>query len=1844
MSDSFIHLHVHMEGSIYDSALRSSEATKKAKELGMSAIALTDHGNMYQVINFYKDCEKQGIKPIIGMETYIAPRGNRMKEGRDDAANYHLVLLCETNEGYQNLMKIASDAALDGMYYHHRTDYKHLREWHSGLIALSACLGGEVQKYLTNGDYEKAKETALIYDDIFGRGNFFLELQDHGMPEQKAVNPQLIKLSRETGIPLVATNDCHYLTKDSFEAHDVLMAMQAKTTVDDDKRKRYPSDQFYLKTQEEMWKLFSTVPEALENTVKIADRCNVKIEFGANKMPPFPVPEPYTSEGYLMEQLLIGVQERYGEITPELQERLDYEFSTVKRMGYLDYFLIVWDLFRFARERDIFCGPGRGCFLPDSKILLASGILKNIQDVIIGDRVVTHTGEVQPVEKCLRYNVGEKITNITLAGTKNIHCTSDHKILALKTAACNCDTAKYKYCTVKCNRHNRCRYSVAQEKLWIRADDLKRGDFVTYPKPLLPSQTIELFDLVSIDSELHHNSEFIWYERGSNNLQTDMLPRYIPINEETSLLFGYFIGNGWSRIRSSNHNYEVGIAFSAMKLDDVRKCEALMIKYLNKSPSWRWNKKGTCVQLIIASKAHALLFKSLFGNRALNKRIPDELMVKNELNIKALLTGLMKTDGHFGRNGDMAITYSSTSESLVSQIKMLFAHLGYYGSMLYRKHNVVAWHDEIKLKLSGKQLIRMKEELFADIEISNQKYFRNDFLQDDEAFYFRVMDVTHEDYSGYVYDLSVPGNTSYVVNQTAVHNSGAGSMMLYALGVTHVEPIQYGLLFERFLDPSRISMPDVDTDWPDDRRQEVIDYIIDKYGSESCCQIITFGRMQAKRAIGDVSRALGIEQQDYLKISKLIPNDLKITIQKALNVVPELKAKYEEVPWVKHVLDIAMQVEGLPGSISTHAAGMLVADRKGLREHVPLCRTEKGIVAQYAMGNLEDIGMLKLDLLGLNTLKIVVRTLALVYKNYGVKINPYDLYACDDLKVLEVVKNGWTEGIFQLESPGMTNFMKELGPSNIEEVTAGVALYRPGPMDMIPQYIAGKRDADTVHYDFPELEPIFKETYGVMVYQEQCMKSAIAVAGYQKHHSDSLRKAISKKKEDLMRQHRTWFIDGREKDAKQDMIPGGVNTGHNRDQLMMFFDKMEKFGSYSFNKCIAGTTKIQRLGNTNSRFQPTIEEMFKIKNDREYARATKHIPLYQKYRYNGYGNALSMYSDGRIRTNKIVDIYQSGYRDVYEVMTSSGAYIVCTDNHKFPTPVGEKMLSELSIGSQLYVSGIYELTQTKYNLTNGDFERNLPHKGQCGFQTKKYAPSKDFNERRKSCHDKKLPCSECGAQYEKHKRFELHHEDLDRTNNSDQNLTWLCNRCHKKKHYKHGRMKVFEKGLPVNIEEITSIRYQGRAMTYDVEMADPAHNFISESGLVTSNSHAACYAVIAYVTAWLKYYYPCEFMAVNMDEKRKDQALLARYLRHCESNLAIEIIPPSINSSEATFNPFADRKIAFSLSVRDTTSETLKAIIDERDRNGMYCSMIEFIERTWDIIDLGTFKGLAYAGAFDELNIHRSSIIAGVDDVMRAIQSLKGAINRYQSNPKTRRKERPKLSEWIKDIDDFFPKIHEFPDEIRLRKEKEYIGIYITGHPLNKFACSISTFSNFELADFTYEIDEDTGSVMLGENIRDGKRIQLIAQVTVIKQLLTKKDKIPMAALELEDLTGSAKAVIFPKAYAQYSDILKEEQIYRIKGQIKSDSDESPSIIVNEMSILEDDLHKRIIFHARRSQADSDEFIRKIIAMHCYGNSPVYIKFGHTQILLKRKYWVDVELFTQKCSEEMLKRCIINEW
>jgi len=1332
--NTFIHLHNHLEGSIYDSALRSKEAAKKAKELGMTALAITDHGYMYKVIDFYKDCMAEGVKPILGMETYVAPRSNRMREFKIDDANYHLVLLAENNTGYQNLMKIASDAALDGFYSKPRTDIHHLRQWHDGIIASSACLGGECQEHLVNGDYGKAKEAALLYNDVFGKGNFYLELQDHGLEQQRAINPLIIKLSKETGIPLIATNDCHYLTNASYEAHDVLMAMQANTTVHDTHRKKYGSDQFYLKTQDEMKELFGYIPEALENTVKIAERCNVKLQFGVNKVPRFTVPVPYTTEGYLMEQILIGAKDRYSIITQEIQDRIDYEFSVIKNMDLFDYFLIVWDLFRFARERKILVGPGRG--------------------------------------------------------------------------------------------------------------------------------------------------------------------------------------------------------------------------------------------------------------------------------------------------------------------------------------------------------------------------------------------------------------------------SGAGSLLLYTLYVTHIEPLENSLLFERFLDPSRISQADIDTDWPDDRRQEVIDYLVGLYGNASVCQIITFGMMKARKAVGDVARAIGFDSKEAMVISKLIPKDIGITLKEALEISSDLRAKYDGSSEAKHLLDIAMQVENLPAYAGTHAAGMLVADDKGLIEHVPLCRTGKGIVAQYAMTNLDDLGMLKLDLLGINTLKIIMDTVNLVFKKYGVVIDPYELYKCKDLKVLEVIRNGWTEAIFQLEGDGMTNFMKELGPTRIDEVIAGVALYRPGPMDMIPQFLEGKRNPLTIHYDFPELEPIFSETYGVMVYQEQCMKSAIAVAGYEKRHSDSLRKAIGKKKADLIAQHRTWFIDGREVSDKYDYIPGGIRTGHDKAQLEFFYDKMEKFGKYSFNKCVASETKLKGNPRIECDFYPTVEQMFYIKNNYSYAERTGNLDLNQTFNSIGYGKTFSMYPDGRIRLNRIVNISQAGFRDIYTLITESGAAVSCTDNHKIPTLNGERKLSEILPGDSVY------------------------------------------------------------------------------TYTTD----------------------IFEDEILPKLDKVVSIDYSMSTMTYDVEMAAPAHNFVTDTGLVTCNSHAAAYAVLAYVTAWLKYYYPVEFMAVNMDEKRKEQTTLAKYIKHCTGDLGIEIALPSINDSETTFTPFHVKRINFSLSVKETASESLSQIVAERSLHGPYKNIVNFIERTAQILDKGTFKALAFIGAFDCFGMRRSNIVAGIEDVMDSIAKYKSALSRYKASTKSRRKFPPQLSEWLGNGSEIFPKLVEFPEDIILRMEKYYMGVYMSGHPLNKFVCSIESFSNFQLSDMAYIIDEESGDVLLSDNVRDGQKIQIVAQIAELNKFVTKARKETMAVVQIEDLNGSAKALIFHDTFEKYSSILKEDKIYKILGYIKASDDEAPFIAITNIACIEDDLHKRVVFNAGKDLDAAEHLAEYIESLYCKGDSPVYVRFGRLRILLKRRYWVDINVFDEKCDDNIKSKCQFLEW
>ena len=757
---NFTHLHVHTEYSLLDGSNKIKEYVARVKELGMDSAAITDHGVMFGVIDFYREAKAAGINPVLGGEVDVAPNSRFDKEtsGGEDRY-YHLVLLAENNKGYSNLMKIVSKGFVEGFYYKPRVDLEVLREYHEGIIALSACLAGEVQRYLVRGMYEEARKAALKYEAIFGKGNYFLELQDHGIPEQKNVNQQLLRMSRELGIDLVATNDVHYTYAQDASAHDILLCIQTGKRLADEDRMRYEGGQYYVKSPEEMAGLFPYALEALENTHRIAERCHVEIEFGVTKLPKYDVPEGYTSWEYLNKLCFEGLEKRYSPVTEELKNRLDYELGTIKQMGYVDYFLIVWDFIKFARDHDIMVGPGRG--------------------------------------------------------------------------------------------------------------------------------------------------------------------------------------------------------------------------------------------------------------------------------------------------------------------------------------------------------------------------------------------------------------------------SAAGSLVAYTLGITQLDPIRYNLLFERFLNPERVSMPDIDVDFCFERRQEVIDYVVRKYGKDRVVQIVTFGTLAARGVIRDVGRVMDLPYAMVDSIAKMIPQELNITIDKALEVNSELKKIYEEDEQIRTLIDMSRRLEGLPRHTSMHAAGVVISQR-AVDEYVPLSRASDGsITTQFTMTTLEELGLLKMDFLGLRTLTVIQNAVRMAEKNSGKTID-MDAIDYNDRAVLDSLGTGKTDGVFQLESAGMKNFMKELKPQNLEDIIAGISLYRPGPMDFIPRYIRGKNHPETITYDCPELAPILEPTYGCIVYQEQVMQIVRALGGYTLGRSDLLRRAMSKKKAAVMQKERQNFVYGNEAEG----VPGCIKNGISEKVANKIYDDMIDFAKYAFNKSHAAAYAI----------------------------------------------------------------------------------------------------------------------------------------------------------------------------------------------------------------------------------------------------------------------------------------------------------------------------------------------------------------------------------------------------------------------------------------------------------------------------------------------------------------------------------------------------------------------------------------------------------------------------------------------------------------------------------------------
>ena len=1085
---AFAHLHVHTEYSLLDGSNKIKEYVKRVKELGMDSAAITDHGVMYGVIDFYKACKAEGIRPILGCEVYVAPNSRFDKEltGGEDRY-YHLVLLAENDTGYANLMKIVSRGFTEGYYYKPRVDMEILREFHEGIIALSACLAGEVARYIQKGLPEEAKKAAIKYRDCFGEGNYFLELQDHGLPEQRMVNTELLKISRELNIPLVATNDVHYTYADDVKPHDILLCLQTGKKLSDEDRMRYEGGQYYVKSEEEMKGLFPYAWEAVENTQRIAQRCNVEIEFGVTKLPKFEVPEGYDSWTYLNKLCFDGLKERYGEdenapagdTGQTLKERLTYELNVIRTMGYVDYFLIVWDFINYAKSNGIMVGPGRG--------------------------------------------------------------------------------------------------------------------------------------------------------------------------------------------------------------------------------------------------------------------------------------------------------------------------------------------------------------------------------------------------------------------------SAAGSIVAYALKITNIDPIKYNLLFERFLNPERVSMPDIDIDFCFERRQEVIDYVSRKYGSEKVVQIVTFGTLAAKGVIRDVGRVMDLPYAYVDSLAKMIPNELNITIDRALQINPELRKLYETDEQVKNLIDMSRRLEGLPRHTSMHAAGVVICSRPA-EELVPLSRGADGsITTQFTMTTIEELGLLKMDFLGLRTLTVLRDAVALIEKGKGVHID-IDHIDFDDKKVLASIGTGKTDGVFQLESGGMKNFMKELKPENLEDIIAGISLYRPGPMDFIPKYIKGKSSPGAITYSCPQLEPILAPTYGCIVYQEQVMQIVRELGGYTLGRSDLVRRAMSKKKQAVMEKERANFIYGN----KEEGVPGCVANGIPEEVASQIYDDMMDFAKYAFNK-----------------------------------------------------------------------------------------------------------------------------------------------------------------------------------------------------------------------------------------------------------------------------SHAACYAVVSYQTAYLKYYYPVEFMAALMTSVIDNSGKVAEYIMVCRS-MGIDILPPDINQGESGFS-VDGKAIRYALTaIKSVGRPVIDAVVQERKARGPYTNLKDFITRMADKdVNKKAVENFIKAGAFDSLPGTRKQFMSAYVQIMEHIvkdkkNNMAGQLSLFDIADESQKE----------DFDVKLPDVGEYSKEMLLAFEKEVLGVYISGHPLEEQEELWRKGITNTTADFV--INEEIGEPAVRDNMP-----AIIGGIIVDKKIkYTKNDKI-MAFLQIEDLVGSVEVIVFPRDYEKNSDKLLEDNKVFVRGRVSLEEERDGKLICEKITAF-DEIPKKL--------------------------------------------------------------------
>jgi len=1151
----FTHLHVHSHYSLLDGLPKIDELLDYVKELGMDSVALTDHGVLYGAVEFFKKAKAKGIKPIIGSEIYLALERMQQKRPNIDDKRYHLVLLVKDEQGYKNLVKLLTKAHLEGFYYKPRIDLKLLSKYSNGLIALSACLQGKIPKLILAKKIDEAERMAQKYQEIFGQDNFYLELQHHpNIKEQKIVNKALISISQKYGIPLIATNDVHYLKPEDAEAQDVLMLINTGADPNDPERLTLKADDFSMKNPQQMEKDFKDTPQAIENTQKIVELCNFEFKLGETKLPEFETPDQKSPEEHLEELCARGLKEKYG-TTPkkEVVSRLNYELSVIKETGFASYFLIVQDFVNWAKRNRIVVGPGRGCLLPNTKILMGNGQQKNIQDIKIGDSVTSNEGKKRKVTNVFNYDINEKVSVIKskMPTFKKIELTPDHKVLAVRHQMCPVmKDKKPTICKPTCRRSCKNKLWKNYKLEWIEAKDLKKNDLLVYPVTPQHHSKKFVFDLFKFDKRLSGNNEYVWYEIGTNKIIFKKIKRFIKLDKNLARLFGFYLAEGWGRTK--NRQAVISFGFHKNESENIEEVRKLLKRIFNLESTIKFHKTRNSCQVSGYSKIVGSFFQKLCGEGAPNKHVPQQIFeCPNEIIIQ-LLTTLFKGDGSL--KDSMRFSFDSTSLDLVSQVKMLLARLEIMSSIKTRKYKRKNWHTSYKLTVSGKQLFKFNN-LFKEFQvpIKQQKFYRNDTFIQGNYIYFPVKNIKFKNYNGKVYDFTVEKDVSYVANDITVHNSVAGSLVSYLLNITSIDPLKYNLLFERFLNPARISLPDIDLDFTDRRRDEVIEYVAQKYGKDKVAQIITFGTMAARAVVRDVGRALGYTYSFCDQIAKMIP--FGKSLDETFKTVVEFKNAYETDEQVKRLIDFAKKLEGVARHASTHACGVVIS-AEPLENVVPLqhpTQDDQSIVTQYEMHAVEDLGLLKMDFLGLKNLTIIEDTLVRIYKVQDKNLDIENI-PLDDKKTYQLLQKGETIGVFQLESEGIRRYLKQLKPTEFEDIIAMIALYRPGPIAFIPEYIARKHKKKKIEYLHPKLKPILESTYAICIYQEQLMQIAQQLAGFTLSEADVLRKAVGKKIKSLL------------VTQKEKMIGGMIENGIDKKVAQKLWEWVLPFASYGFNR------------------------------------------------------------------------------------------------------------------------------------------------------------------------------------------------------------------------------------------------------------------------------------------------------------------------------------------------------------------------------------------------------------------------------------------------------------------------------------------------------------------------------------------------------------------------------------------------------------------------------------------------------------------------------------------------------